>query len=110
MKTRLNIILLFLLIGSLNSCTYVTSMLMAIPEKKVIEKHRIENYKVKLVRKQGWAGPAWYGYEIQRRIIGINMPKKYYWYSRDSIENCIVFINDGKLVFDKCNKYVIKNK
>lgn len=106
----IKIFMLLVMIISLNSCMYVGAMIMAIPTRKVVEKHKIKNYKIKLVRKQGWAGPAWYGYEVKKRVLGVYMPKKYYWYSRDSIKNCTIFLKDGSLVLDKCTNQVIRKK
>lgn len=92
-----------------SSCKLVTVYIMAKPKKTEVENYRIEKYDLRLIRKQGWAGPAWYGYEVRKKYLGIYGFKKYYWCNKDSIKNCIVRINENKLILDKCNNKLLKD-
>lgn len=107
MKIKFCIYLIVIVVFS--SCNYAAALIMAIPEKSKVENHKIEKYNLKLIRKQGWAGPACYGYEVRKKHFGIYGFKKYYWCSRDSVKNCIVRLKDDKLIFDKCTNKLIKD-
>lgn len=91
-----------------SSCKIAFAIAASHPVKKTVEQYRFDNYKLKLVAKQDWVGPWYYGYELKRKCCGIWLPKKYYWCHRDSVKNCLVRFENRSLILDKCNKKIVQ--
>jgi len=105
---RVLILILIVVSFAFSSCNYLAIFAMAREERVVVETKKIDKYKLILVRKRGWAGPWYYGYEIRKKHLGIYGFKKYYWCNIDSVKNCIVKVKHDKLIFDKCTNKLIE--
>ena len=91
------------------SCFYIRVLAMAIPEKKKTEIVQVEKYEVKIVTKQGWAGPCYDVYRLKRKMME-GVFKKTISKNASEVNQCLIDFKTRKykkLSIDICAKKII---
>jgi len=107
---RLLIKFLFLLITltSFGACRVVGALAMAREEKTTVDTWETDNFKVRIQKRQGWAGPYYYHCRVkEKKTSGL-----YYktivsaTFSRETYSTCIINypLHQDTLSVDICNK------
>ena len=83
------VVLFALFVCSFSSCKLCIGILMSRATTTKLETIKVKHYKINLVKKQDWAGPACYVYELKKQIIVLpvyyKIAKKQVWCKIDTI-------------------------
>lgn len=91
-KRSLIVVFIFGLITMFNRCIYIGALIMSKEEKTTIDEWKSGNYKTRIQRRRGWAGPHYYHCRIKEKKIGGLYYQKIVTksFSRESYAGCVL--------------------